>query len=75
MAEKKEESKRMPSVGLPEETQEHLKAARLAYRDSVKTFLPDDFFVHRRNARREMLLAARSMIDSAINRLEEASEA
>jgi hypothetical protein len=74
MAENEEKSKKPGSVGLSEETQEHLKAARTSYRESVKTFLPDEFFVHRRNARREMLLAARSMIDSAINRFDETSK-
>jgi hypothetical protein len=71
MAENMEKPTKSRPVGLSEETQEHLKAAGSSYRESIKTFLPDEFFVHRRNARREMLLAARSMIDSAINRLEE----
>jgi hypothetical protein len=70
MPENKEKASKDRPVGFTEETRAHLEAARSAYRDSIKTFLPDDYFVHRRNARREMLLAARSMIDSAISRLE-----
>jgi integrase len=56
---------------LPEETREHLKAAREEMRKSVETLLPPGFLDHRRAARKEFLLAARSFLDAAIKRMDE----
>jgi hypothetical protein len=56
---------------VPEEVRQHVKAAREELRESFKAFLPPDFIVHRRRARKEMLLAWRSVIDSALDRIEE----
>lgn len=56
---------------LPEETREHLKAAREEMRKSVETLLPPGFLEHRRAARKEFLLAAKSLIDAAIKRMDE----
>ncbi len=67
MAEKKETS-RCP---VPEETRDHLKAARAEMRHSIKSLFPAEFIAHRHAARREMLMAARSMIDHALTRIEE----
>jgi hypothetical protein len=55
---------------VPEETIEHVKAARAQMRQSVEAFFPPGFIEHRRAARKEMLLAARSLIDAAIRRME-----
>lgn len=52
------------------EAREHMKAAREAMRDSVRALFPPEFIEQRRAARREMLLAARSMIDHALERME-----
>ncbi len=56
---------------LPEETRQHLKAARDEMRKSVETLLPPGFLEHRRAARKEFLLAARSLLDAAIRRMDE----
>jgi hypothetical protein len=56
---------------LPEETREHLKAARDEMRKSVETLLPPGFLEHRRAARKEFLLAARSFLDAAIKHIDE----
>lgn len=56
---------------VPEEVRQHVKAAREELRESVKAFLPPEFIEHRRKARKEMLLAWRSMIDTALERMEE----
>jgi hypothetical protein len=37
----------------------------------VETLLPPGFIEHRRAARREMLKAARSLIDAALEKMEE----
>jgi len=55
---------------IPRETVEHLKAARAEMRASVEALLPPGFVARRRAARRHMLLAARSLIDAAIQRAE-----
>ncbi len=56
---------------IPEDVREHFKAAREEMRESLKAFLPPEFIEHRRKARKEMLLAWRSVIDSALERMEE----
>ena len=70
MAEKKDAERQASPGWIPEETRDHLKAAHEARRESYRTFLPPEFFENQRKARKEMLLAARSLIDHAIERLE-----
>ena len=73
MAEKT--TRRKPFEGkIPEEAREHFHTARQEMRESIKGFLPPEFIEHRRNARKEMLLAWRSMIDSALEHIEEKSK-
>jgi hypothetical protein len=71
MAENTQDEKRERKHKLPEDTREHLRAAREEMRKSVETFFPPGFLEHRRAARREMLKAARSLIDHTLKRLEE----
>ena len=59
---------------IPDEVRQHVRAAREELRESVKAFLPPGFIEHRRNARREMLLAWRSLIDSVLERMEDVEE-
>jgi hypothetical protein len=56
---------------IPEEARTHFRTAREELREGIKAFLPPEFMEHRRKARKEMLLAWRSMIDSAIKHIEE----
>ncbi len=55
---------------IPEEAREHYRKARDEMRKSIETILPEGFMEHRRAAHREMLLAWRSMLDSAIDRMD-----
>jgi len=55
---------------IPNEARQHAKAARAEMRKSWATLLPPDFVAHRRKARKEMLLAARELINHALDRLE-----
>ena len=60
---------------VPDETLEHARNAREEFRKSVAALLPSlpaEFIAHRRAARREMLLAFRSLIDNAIERVDKA---
>jgi len=59
---------------IPEETREHFKTAREEMRKSVETLFPPGFLEHRRAARKEMLLAARSLIDHALKKIDEKSK-
>ncbi len=54
---------------LPKEAREHLRAAREEMKKSVGVLLPPEFIAHRKAARREVLLAARSLIDHALERM------
>ncbi len=54
----------------PEATREHLRSARKEMRDAWQTLFPPEFIAHRRAARREFLLAARTLIDHAIERMD-----
>ena len=65
MAEAKEEKVKQPS-----EFAQHMKAAGEAIANQWGSLIPDEFWTHRRKARREMLLAMRTVVDSAIKRLE-----
>ncbi len=55
---------------MTDETRDHARAARKEMQKSVKALLPPKFVKHRRTARKEALLAWRSMIDAAIERTE-----
>jgi hypothetical protein len=55
---------------IPEEARQHMRAAREELHKSMAGFLPPEFFEHRRKARKEMLLAWRSMIDAALEKME-----
>jgi hypothetical protein len=55
---------------IPEEVREHARTAREEMRESMKAFLPPGFVEHRKKARKEMLLAFRSLIDTAIDRMD-----
>ena len=66
------EPRHRPSV--PEEVRRHLHQARAEARAGWQAMLPPEFLQHRRAARREALLAARSLIDHVLKRLEEAEK-
>jgi hypothetical protein len=51
-----------------QEAREHLKAARTSVHSTFEDLLPPGFVEHRRAARKEFLLALRSLIDAAIER-------
>ncbi len=76
MSEEKRENARAKFERLlGEETREHLKAAHKEIRHSFEAIFPPEFIGHRRAARREMLMAARSFIDHALERMEKDSSA
>jgi len=70
MAEKTAKQKKYESH-IPEEAREHFRAAREEMREGVKTLFPEGFFEHRKSAKREVLLAWRSILDAALERMEE----
>jgi hypothetical protein len=59
---------------IPEEVRQHVRSAREEMRESMKAFLPPGFWEHRNKARKEMLLAWRTMIDAALERMEKKEE-
>jgi hypothetical protein len=70
MAEKKTKDTPLEDM-IPGEVREHMRAAREEFREGIRALLPPEFVVHGRRARKEMLLAWRSVIDSALERIEE----
>lgn len=70
MAEKTQTEKTFRSP-LPEETRAHFHAAREEFRKGFEALLPQGFVEHQKKARREVLLAWRSWIDAALQRMEE----
>ena len=58
-------------VGPPEATRQHLRSAREEIFAALKTLFPPEFLSRNRAAKREFLMAARTMIDHAL----ESSEA
>jgi hypothetical protein len=51
-----------------EDVRVHIRTARNEMRESIRSMFPPEFLEHRRAARREVLLAVRSLIDHAIER-------
>ncbi len=74
MAEKKEKAERAWKRRIPEEARQHAQAAHKEMRQSIAALLPPEFVASRRKARKEMLLAIRSLVDGAIERLETRQE-
>jgi hypothetical protein len=56
-----------------EEAREHMKAARTSVRRGFEDLIPKGFVEHGMAARKEMLLAMRSLLDAAIERMERRS--
>ena len=56
---------------IPEEALEHVRAAHKEMRQGFQALFPPDFVEQRNRARKEMLLAFRSLIDAALERIEE----
>lgn len=71
MAEEKKKQNRPLEELMGDEAAEHLRAARNEMRQSWEAFLPPGFVEHRRAARKEFLLALRSVLDKAVKRLDE----
>lgn len=59
----------------PEATRKHLRSARKEMFQAWKALFPPEFITHRRAARREFLLAARTLIDHAIERMDAVEKA
>jgi hypothetical protein len=71
MAEEKKTRRRPLEEMVGEEAAEHFRAAGQEIRQSWEAFLPPGFVEHRRAARKEFLLAVRSVLDAAVKRLDE----
>jgi hypothetical protein len=52
------------------EAREYARSARSSLRKSLEEMIPPGFTEHRRAARKEALLAVRSLVDAAIERSE-----
>ncbi len=52
------------------EARAHAKAAHSSMLQSFEELIPHGFLEHRRSARKEMLLAMRSLLDAAIERVD-----
>jgi hypothetical protein len=76
MPEKKPGAEAPEQIGrhIPWEAREHARAARAEMHRSIEALFPKEFIKHRRTARREMLLAARSLIDHTLQRMEETKD-
>ncbi len=58
----------------PEEFTGHMKAACKAFVNQWRSLIPEEFWSYRREARRELLLAMRAVVDGAIERLDPQGE-
>ncbi|MFN2274983.1 MAG: hypothetical protein ACK2TX_09075 [Anaerolineales bacterium] len=64
-----EKSKAKEETWPPDDVRNHMRTARAEMRESIRAMFPPEFIEHRRAARREVLLAVRSLIDRAIERM------
>ena len=70
MAEKKTTDTRFGGH-IPEEARQHYRAAFEEMRKGMSYILPEGFIEQHRKARKEMLMAWRSMLDAAIQHMDE----
>jgi hypothetical protein len=56
------------------EARNHFRAARQAMRKSVEAFLPPGVLENRRLARKEFLMGVRTLVDAAIETIEDSSK-
>lgn len=70
MAEQKARAYKPFEGKMSEETRKHLQAAREEFHKSMEGILPPGFMEHRKQARREMLLAFRSILDGSLERID-----
>lgn len=56
---------------IPEEALEHARKAREEFHKSFEGLFPPEFVARRRAARKEMLRAVRSVIDAALERMDD----
>lgn len=56
---------------MSDEARRHLRQARQEMRAGLRAMVPPEYIQHRRAARRETLLAMRSLLDHALKRLDE----
>jgi len=56
---------------ISEETRQHFRNAREEIHKTIEGMLPPEFAEHHRKARKEMLLAWRSIIDTSLKKMEE----
>ena len=75
MAEQEKEGHKHYKHHLPDEVRQHMENAHKEMHSSWATLFPPGFIAHRRRARKEMLLAARGLINQALERLETHEEA
>jgi hypothetical protein len=73
MVEQKSNTHTVFSGKIPDETRQHFHAAREEFRKSMEGILPPGFSEHHRKARREMLLAWRSLIDASLEKMEKST--
>ena len=71
MVAKKTETEKNFKREIPEEAREHYRNARKEMREAAKLLFPEGYLERRRAARKEMMLAVRSMLDAAIQKMED----
>jgi hypothetical protein len=74
MAEKTESKRERYGKKIPEDARKHFKAARDEFHKSMEGVLPSGLKEHHTNARKEMMLAFRSLIDASLERMDKKTE-
>jgi hypothetical protein len=55
---------------IPEAARQHAQAAKEELHKTIESLFPPEFAEHRQQARKEMLLAFRSLIDASLERMD-----
>jgi hypothetical protein len=63
-----EENKSKPGHEQLEEARDHMRAAHEAMHKSMEKLMPEGFTEERKTARKEFLLAMRSLVDAALEK-------
>ncbi|MBN2386719.1 MAG: hypothetical protein JXB85_06825 [Anaerolineales bacterium] len=65
------EQKKTSRPHIPEDARQHAHTAHQEMRQGLEAMFPPEVLEHHRKARKEMLLAWRSLIDHALERIDE----
>lgn len=74
MADNSTQARKTFKGNIPDDARQHFQAARGEFMKSIEAIVPPEFIEHHKEARKEMLLAWRSLINASLERMEKGTK-